>query len=528
MFWAYLGSGIAVLMLLVVVFDVTQRTHTILHNFPIIGHFRYILERIGPELRQYIVTDNDEERPFTRDQRRWVYASAKRQNNRFGFGSDNEMERSSNYLIIKHDAFPPLIDPKHSIENDRGHDPFLLPAAKIMGLARGRRHAFRPESVVNISGMSFGALSGRAVEALNRGARLSGCMQTTGEGGISPYHLNGGDLVFQIGTGYFGCRDRAGRFSLDRLAETIEHAPVKAIEIKLSQGAKPGLGGILPGVKVNAEIARIRGVPQGQDCISPPGHSAFRSADELLDFIEAIGERTGLPVGIKSAVGKLSFWRDLADLMSDGPRGVDYIVIDGGEGGTGAAPLAFTDHVSLPLKIGLTRVFSTFAERSLDDRVVFIVSGKAGLPEAALMSFSLGADMVNVGREAMLAVGCIQSQRCHTGNCPTGVTTHKRWRTAGLDPSSKGVRTANYISTLRGELLALSRTCGQVHPALVGAGQLELVDGRFGARSLAEVFDYQADWGVPQNRRRDEIESLMRDAAPQAAGLADTDRPFPT
>lgn len=527
MFWAYLGSAVAVFLLIVVIFDLTQRTHSILHNFPVIGHLRYILERVGPELRQYIVTDNDEERPFSRDQRRWVYASAKRQNNRFGFGTDNDLERSSNYLIIKHDAFPPLVDPAHSIENEDAHEQFALPAAKILGLPRGRAAAFRPASVVNISGMSFGALSGRAVEALNRGAHLSGCMQTTGEGGISPFHLNGGELVFQVGTGYFGCRDQCGRFSLDQLEQTVAKAPVKAIEIKLSQGAKPGLGGILPGVKVTPQIAAIRGVPVGQDCISPPGHSAFRSVDELLDFVESIADRTGLPVGIKSAVGKLDFWHELGDLMNDGGRGVDFITIDGGEGGTGAAPLAFTDHVALPYKIGFTRVFSSFAERGLTDRIVFIGSGKLGFPEAALMAFSLGADMVNVGREAMLAVGCIQSQRCHTDKCPTGVATQRRNRTRGLHPPSKAVRTANYITELRGELLALARTCGHPHPALVGAGQLELVDGRFGSRPLTEVFDYHADWGVPQGRERQEVEALMRDAAPQAAGLSENHKPFP-
>lgn len=205
--------------------------------------------------------------------------------------------------------------------------------------------------------------------------------------------------------------------------------------------------------------------------------------------------------------------------MSDGGRGVDFITVDGGEGGTGAAPLAFTDHVSLPFKIGFTRVFSIFSEREMADDVAFIGSGRLGLPDAALMAFSLGCDMINVGREAMLAVGCIQSQRCHTGNCPTGVTTHKPWRTRGLDPNLKAVRTANYITQLRGELLALARTCGHHHPALVGAGQLELIDGRFGSRPLTEVFDYRADWGVPQGRQRREIEALMRDAAPQALGL---------
>lgn len=517
--WGFFWLGVLAFLIILVVFDVTQKKHTILRIFPIIGHFRYILERVGPELRQYIVTDNNEERPFTRDQRRWVYASAKRQNNRFGFGSDNEMERSTNYLVIKHEAFPPMVDPAHSIENDSGSDHFLLPSAKIMGLARGRKKAFRPSSVINISGMSFGSLSARAIEALNRGARLADCMQTTGEGGISPHHVQGGDLVFQVGTGYFGCRDSKGRFDLEVLAETVASAPVKAVEIKLSQGAKPGLGGILPAVKVNAEIARIRGVEPHKDCISPPAHSAFKDVDGLLEMVESIADRTGLPVGIKSAVGKETFWRELADKMSDGGRGVDFVTIDGGEGGTGAAPLAFTDHVSLPFKIGFTRVFATFSERGMADDVVFIGSGRLGLPESSLMAFSLGCDMINVGREAMLAVGCIQSQRCHTGNCPTGVTTHKPWRTRGLDPDSKAERTANYIIQLRGELLALARTCGHPHPAMVGAGQLELIDGRFGSRPLTEVFDYQSEWGVPQGRQRDEILALMRESAPQASGL---------
>lgn len=517
--WLYFLIAVLAFLAVVVIYDVTQRRHTILRIFPIVGHFRYILERVGPELRQYIVTDNNEERPFTRDQRRWVYASAKRQNNRFGFGSDNEMERSTNYLVIKHETFPPMVDPAHSIENESSSDEFLLPAAKIMGLARGRKHAFRPRSVINISGMSFGALSAPAIQALNGGARLADCLHTTGEGGVSPHHLQGGDLVFQIGTGYFGCRDERGRFSLDELEQSVAAAPVKAIEIKLSQGAKPGLGGILPAVKVNAEIARIRGVKPHTDCISPPAHSEFKDVDGLLEMVESIADRTGLPVGIKSAVGKGTFWRELADKMSDGGRGVDFITIDGGEGGTGAAPLAFTDHVSLPFKIGFTRVFSTFCERGIDEDVVFIGSGRLGLPDAALMSFSLGCDMINVGREAMLAVGCIQSQRCHTGNCPTGVTTHKPWRTRGLDANLKAIRTANYIIQLRGELLALARTCGHHHPALVGAGQLELIDGRFGSRPLTEVFDYQAEWGVPQGRHRQEVEALMRDAAPQALGI---------
>jgi glutamate synthase domain-containing protein 2 len=504
--------GFTLLALLVglILFDVLQRRHAILHNFPLIGHFRYLLERIGPELRQYIVTDNDEERPFSRDERRWVYASSKRQNNRFGFGSDNEMEKSPNYLIIKQAAFPPMVEAAHSIENQLTSDLFEIPCAKVLGAARGRRHAFRPRSVVNISGMSFGALSGRAIEALNRGAALAGCMQSTGEGGLSPYHRNGGDIVFQIGTGYFGCRDESGAFDIERLLETIEAAPVRAIEVKLSQGAKAGLGGILPGIKVSKEIAAIRGVPKGVDCVSPPTHSAFRNADELLDFVERIAEATGLPVGIKSAVGQLDFWRELASLMADGSRGVDFIVIDGGEGGTGAAPLAFTDHVSLPFKLAFSRVYGVFAKAGLTENVVFVGSGKLGLPAAALMGFALGCDMVNVGREAMLSVGCIQSQRCHTDRCPTGVATQRRWLVAGLDPTSKAVRSANYVRALRGELLALSRTCGVPHPALVGSDQLEIINEHFGSQTLTETFKYEPAWGVPSIESRGELETLMR------------------
>ena len=279
----------AVLVLAVAIYDLTQRQHAILRNFPVIGHFRYWLEAVGPELRQYIVTDNNEERPFSRDQRRWIYASAKRENNYFGFGSDNEMELQPNYLIIKHDTFP--LAAYHP--GDPEFDPqFRIPCAKVMGGARRRPRAFRPASVVNVSGMSFGSLSGPAVEALNRGCEIAGCLQSTGEGGVSSHHLKGGDLVWQVGTGYFGCREPDGRFSMARLKDTIARAPqIRAIEVKLSQGAKPGVGGVLPRAKITPEIADIRGIPMDRDCISPAAHSAFRNADEMLDFVESIAER---------------------------------------------------------------------------------------------------------------------------------------------------------------------------------------------------------------------------------------------
>lgn len=278
------------------------------------GHARYVLETIGPELRQYIVTSNDEERPFSRDQRSWIYASAKGENNYVGFGTDNDIEHIQGHAYVKQRTFagvlPDLRDPQAA-----------LPSAKVLGGPRGRAKAFRPASVINISAMSFGSLSGAAVTALNKGAALAGTMQNTGEGGLSPYHLNGGDLVFQIGTSYFGCRNEDGTFNLDKLKSIVEGAPVKAIEIKLSQGAKPGLGGMLPGVKVTDEIAGIRGIPAGKDCVSPSRHTAFHDVDSMLDFVELLATETGLPVGIKSAIGEMDFWEELATLMERGSEG---------------------------------------------------------------------------------------------------------------------------------------------------------------------------------------------------------------
>ena len=269
------------------------------------------------------------------------------------------------------------------------------------------------------------------------------------------------------------------------------------IEIKISQGAKPGHGGVLPAAKITSEISEIRGIPLGKDCISPASHTAFRCVDSMLDFVEQLAQESGLPVGIKSAVGQMEFWYDLTALMSDSPgRGVDFVTVDGGEGGPGAAPLVFSDHVALPFKLGLSSVYRVFAEAGLQEKVCFIGSGKLGFPDTALLSFGLGCDMINVGREAMLAIGCIQAQRCHTGHCPTGVATQNRWLMSGLDPTSKSARLANYIVTLRNELLELSRACGVKHPAHVSTDHFEILDECFVARSATECF------GHPSSLRR--------------------------
>jgi glutamate synthase domain-containing protein 2 len=484
--------------------DLVQRKHAILRNFPVIGHARFWLESIGPELRQYIVAGNDEERPFSRDQRRWVYASAKLQNNYFGFGTDNDLEHTDGNVIVHHRTFGRAYPTHGSLGQEA-----RLPSAKILGAARGRRGAFRPESVVNVSGMSFGSLSGNAIEAINRGAAKGGCLHNTGEGAISSYHRNGADLIFQIGTAYFGCRDDEGRFDLPKLKDLVQSAPVKAIEVKLSQGAKPGLGGVLPGPKVSREIAETRGVRQGVDCISPSRHSEFTDVDSMLDFVELLADETGLPVGIKSAVGEMSFWQDLATAMESGGRGVDFVSVDGGEGGTGASPLIFTDAVSLPFRLGFARVYAEFARRGIQGDVTFIGAGKLGLPDNAIVAFALGADMVNVAREAMLAVGCVQAQKCHTGECPTGVATQHPWLAHGLDPADKAERVANYVKTLRRDLLKVSETCGVEHPALIGPDSVEVLDNLSGGKLLDELYGYEPGWGYPSERDRDEINRIM-------------------
>lgn len=466
--WLWILIGIGVLLVVVALYDLTQKQHAILRNFPVIGHLRYVLESIGPELRQYIVTDNDEERPFSRDQRRWVYASAKGDNKYFGFGTDNRFDQAG-YPFFHHDPFP--------IDTDAGDE---IACAKVMGEWRGRDHAFRPPSVIGISAMSFGSLSSAAITALNRGAGLAGCLHNTGEGGISTHHRNGGDLVFQLGTGYFGARDANGDFSIDTMLASMDGAPVRAIEIKLSQGAKPGLGGVLPGAKVTPEIAAARGVEIGVTVRSPARHRAFGDVAGLVEFVESVAAASGVPVGIKSAVGGTAFWNELADHMASTGRGPDYVAVDGGEGGTGAAPLVFSDHVALPFRQAFPVVRRAFDAHGLGDRIVFGGAGKLGFAPDAALAMAMGADLIGVAREAMLAVGCIQAQECHTGHCPTGVATQKKWLVRGLDPTDKAARVDGYIRSLRNDLLSLAHAMGHEHPGSIDLDQITITDGAGG------------------------------------------------
>ncbi|MCP3939513.1 MAG: FMN-binding glutamate synthase family protein [Actinomycetia bacterium] len=478
----WLLIGIVVVLAGIAVYDVTQKQHAILRNFPVVGHLRFILERFGPELRQYIVTSNDEERPFSRDQRRWVYASAKKENPYFGFGTDNRLEVDG-YVFFRHAPFP-----------QRDTQPAQVPVAKTLGGWRRRPGAFRPSSLTSVSAMSFGSLSGPAVQALNMGSSIVSCLHNTGEGGISEHHRHGGDLVFQLGTGYFGARDARGRFSLDVLRESIQGAPVRAIEVKLSQGAKPGLGGVLPGEKVTSEISAARGVPVGETVHSPAFHSEFDDVPSMVEFVEQIADATGLPVGIKSAVGQIDVWAELAEHMKHTGRGPDYIAVDGGEGGTGAAPLAFSDHMSLPFRDAFGVVFGAFAKVGLHNDVVFVGSGKLGFPAEAALAMAMGVDLIAVAREPMLAVGCIQAQRCHTGHCPTGVATQTRRLSRGLDPTDKAARLANYIVAMNTELVKLARAVGVEHPSLIDPTTIEVRDSGRGLVNAAEMYGLDPDW----------------------------------
>ncbi len=480
---------IIIIILLVAIRDVFfQKKHTVSHNFPVIGHFRYILEKIGPELRQYLVANNREELPFNRIERGWIYASAKKENNYEGFGTDRDIY-AHQHIFINNAMMPFKIDENHPNTIDK----CFLPCAKVFGAYNNRKKPYRPASIINVSAMSFGSLSAKAIESLNKGIKLADAYHNTGEGGLSPYHRYGGDVIFQIGTGYFGVRDKNGHFSMEKLEKLITDNPfVKAIEIKLSQGAKPGKGGVLPAVKITKEIAAIRGVEMGKDVISPPNHSAFSNVHEMVDFIESVAEKTGLPVGIKAAIGKLDQWKELADIMLKTNKGPDFISVDGGEGGTGAAPPSFADHVSLPWVYGFSDLYKMFQNYGLSERIVFIGSAKLGFPAKGAMAFAMGADCINVAREAMMSIGCIQAQICHTNHCPSGVATQSKWLQSGINPTLKSERLAQYFRTFRKELVEITHAAGYEHPCQFKMSDIDVnVDDHHLSKELDKTYMYE-------------------------------------
>lgn len=393
---------IAILLIYWYLRDITQKRHTVLRNFPVIGHLRFFFESLGEYFRQYFFLGDREEMPFNRATRAWVYRLAKNEGGILGFGSTYDLNQSG-ALVFVNAAFPVL----------EGENEATPPLTIGDGWCE---QPFVARSIINISGMSYGAISQPAVRALSRGAAMAGCYIDTGEGGLSPYHLEGGcDVIYQIGTAKYGVRDEHGRLDREKLRQMAAHENVRAFEIKLSQGAKPGKGGVLPASKVTEEIARIRGIPFGTDSLSPNRHPETGNMDELLDMVEQVRDITGKPVGIKTAIGGWQFMHELVEAVNR--RGLhsapDFLAIDGGEGGSGAAPQALADHMALSINEALPRVVDALIESGLRERIKVIASGKLVTPAKVAWALACGADFVNSARGYMFSLGCIQALRCH-------------------------------------------------------------------------------------------------------------------
>ncbi len=422
--------------------DVTQHSHSILRNYPVIGHMRFLFEGIRPEIRQYLIESDQDEEPFSRDARSLVYQRAKGMEDKRPFGTRMRVY-DAGYSWVTHSVMP-----KHLEDTD-----FRV---RIGGAGCAQPY---DASIYNISAMSFGALSANAILALNTGAKIGGFAHDTGEGGVSRYHREGGgDLIYEVGSGYFGCRNEDGTFNADRFAEQAASPQIKMIEVKLSQGAKPGHGGMLPASKISPEIAEARGVPMGQDCVSPASHSAFSTPIEMMQFLALLRERSGgKPVGFKLCIGHRREFMCMVKAMLETGFTPDFIVVDGTEGGTGAAPLEFANHVGMPMVEGLTFVHNTLRGAGLRDQVRLGAAGKIVSAFDIARALALGADWCNSARGYMFAIGCIQAQACHTNHCPVGVATQDPLRQRALDPVGKSKRVASFH---RNTLAALGEMTG--------------------------------------------------------------------
>lgn len=445
------------------ILDVTQTRHAIRRNYPVIGRFRYFFEHLGEFFRQYFFAMDREELPFNRAERSWVYRAAKDVNNTVAFGSTRDLRRPGTVLFVNC-PFPTL-----------GED--AVPPRPVT-IGPDCRTPYTTASLFNISGMSYGAISKPAVQALSSGARKAGCWLNTGEGGLSPYHLEGGcDIVFQIGTAKNGVRDLEGNLNDDRLREIAAHPQVKMFEVKMSQGAKPGKGGILPGAKVTEELARIRGVKVGEAAISPNRHPDIRNNGDLLNMIGRVREVTGKPTGFKTVIGSPDMLDDLFTEICRRGAGAapDFIVVDGAEGGTGAAPMPLIDAVGLPLREALPMVVDKLAEYGLRERIKVIASGKLISPEDVAWALCMGADFVTSARGFMFALGCIQALQCNRNTCPTGITTHDPKLQRGLYPPEKAGRVAAYVRNMVNEVGIIAHACGVRSPSELNRSHARIV-----------------------------------------------------
>jgi len=461
--------GLAVLAVIVLfVIDVTQTKDAIRRNYPVIGRFRYLFQTLGEFFRQYFFAMDREELPFNRAEREWIKKSAHGEDNTASFGSTRSLTPPGTAIFVN--APYPVMD-----EHDT-----MAPALTI---GAGARVPYQARSLINISAMSYGSISKPAILALSAGAKQAGCWLNTGEGGLSAYHLEGGcDIVFQIGTAKYGVRTKDGGLDDEKLRKVAAHDAVRMIEVKLSQGAKPGKGGLLPGSKITSEIAEVRGIPEGEDSISPNRHPEIHDNDALLDFIAHVREISGKPVGIKTVVSDEEWMAELCDdIHRRGPDSApDFITVDSGDGGTGAAPMPLMDNCGLPIREALPLVVDALTHAGLRARVRVIASGKLVTPAEVAWAYCAGADFVNSARGFMFALGCIQSLKCNKNTCPTGITTHDKRLQKGLDPAIKSVRVANFVKRIEYGVNLIAHSCGADHPRELRRRHVRLVqaDGR--------------------------------------------------
>ena len=446
--------AVSLFAVLVIYFiDVTQTAHTIRRNYPVVGRFRYFFEHMGEFFRQYFFAMDREELPFNRAERSWVYRAAKNVDATIAFGSTRPLNIEGDAIFLN-SAFPDL------------SKDIAVPTAIVVGEGYCE-NPYRTHSIINISAMSFGAISRPAILALSNGAREAGIWLNTGEGGLSPYHLEGGcDIVYQIGTAKYGVRNADGSLSDEKLKDIASHTQVRMFEIKMSQGAKPGKGGILPAIKVTEEISKIRGIPQGEDSLSPNGHEDIHSVADLLDMIDRVRTVTGKPVGFKMVVGDLSFFTDLFQEIHR--RGIasapDFITLDSADGGTGAAPQALMDYMGMPLAESLPLVVNALYVYGLRERIRIIASGKLVTPGKVALALAVGADFVTSARGFMFSLGCIQALQCNKNTCPTGITTHNTDLQRGLVPADKAKRVEHYARNIVHDVSMIAHSCGVSEP----------------------------------------------------------------
>jgi len=480
-----LGLGLLAVAVLYVI-DKTQTASTVRRNFPVIGRFRYAFEHLGEYFRQYFFAMDREEMPFNRAQRSWVYRAAKGIDNTIAFGSTRDLRPVGTFIFVN--------CPYPVLETD-------ISPTSALEIGPYSRQPYVTDSIFNVSAMSFGAISKPAVLALSKGSAKAGNWMNTGEGGLSPYHLEGGaDIVFQIGTAKYGIRNEDGSLNDDKLREVADHDQVKMIEIKLSQGAKPGKGGILPGEKVTKEIAGIRGITAGEDSISPNRHPEIDSAEDLLDMVNHVREVSGLPTGFKCVIGAYGWIDELCQLIHE--RGIesapDFITVDSGDGGTGAAPMSLMDCVGLPIRESLPLVVDILNRHELKGRIRVIASGKLITPAEAAAALCIGADFINSARGFMFSLGCIQALQCNKNTCPTGIATHDKQLQRGLVVEDKAERVYQYSKNMRKEIGIIAHSCGVPEPRLLKRFHCRVVQNDGQSIPLDEVYpNVQPNSGVP-------------------------------